>query len=183
MIDVEDLIALVRNYNPQTNADLIRRAYAYGKRMHEGQFRKSGEPYFTHPVAVAAILTEQRLDDATIVTALLHDTIEDTKASYTDVAREFVAAARKPIRFIATWLLICSAANGLVGERRLRAIANAARADIQRIAHELEIDKKLAAIDRRIEAAWQAQRRAAGHTPESVAAWIEEAFAPLDSAQ
>ena len=89
MIDVEDLVALVRNYNPRTNADLIRRAYTYGKRMHEGQFRKSGEPYFTHPVAVAAILTEQRLDDATIVTALLHDTIEDTKASYTDVAREF----------------------------------------------------------------------------------------------
>lgn len=89
MIDVEDLIALIRNYNPRTNADLIRRAYAYGKQMHEGQFRKSGEPYFTHPVAVAAILTEQRLDDATLVTALLHDTIEDTKASYTDVAREF----------------------------------------------------------------------------------------------
>ena len=50
--------------------------------MHEGQFRHSGEPYFSHPVAVAAILTEQRLDDATIITALLHDTIEDTKASY-----------------------------------------------------------------------------------------------------
>ncbi|MBL8561952.1 MAG: bifunctional (p)ppGpp synthetase/guanosine-3',5'-bis(diphosphate) 3'-pyrophosphohydrolase [Gemmobacter sp.] len=89
MIDVEDLIALIRNYNPRTNADLIRRAYTYGKQMHEGQFRKSGEPYFTHPVAVAAILTEQRLDDATLVTALLHDTIEDTKASYTDVALEF----------------------------------------------------------------------------------------------
>ncbi len=89
MIDVEDLIALIRNYNPRTNADLIRRAYTYGKQMHEGQFRKSGEPYFTHPVAVAAILTEQRLDDATLVTALLHDTIEDTKANYTDVAREF----------------------------------------------------------------------------------------------
>ncbi|PPB79568.1 GTP pyrophosphokinase/guanosine-3',5'-bis(diphosphate) 3'-pyrophosphohydrolase [Albidovulum inexpectatum] len=89
MIDVEDLVTLVRNYNPRTNADLIRKAYDYGKRMHEGQFRRSGEPYFTHPVAVAAILTEQRLDDATIVTALLHDTIEDTKSTYSDIAREF----------------------------------------------------------------------------------------------
>jgi GTP pyrophosphokinase/guanosine-3',5'-bis(diphosphate) 3'-pyrophosphohydrolase len=89
MIDVEDLIALVRNYNPRCNADLIRRAYAYGMKMHEGQMRKSGEPYFTHPVAVAAILTEQRLDDATIVTALLHDTIEDTRSTYADLSSLF----------------------------------------------------------------------------------------------
>jgi len=89
MIDVEDLIALVRNYNPRTNADLIRAAYDYGRRMHEGQNRHSGEPYFTHPVAVAAILTEMRLDDATIVTALLHDTIEDTRASWKDIAAKF----------------------------------------------------------------------------------------------
>lgn len=89
MIDVDDLIALVRNYNPRTNSQLIRQAYAYGLKMHEGQFRKSGEPYFTHPVAVAAILTEQNLDDATIVTALLHDTIEDTKSTYTEVERLF----------------------------------------------------------------------------------------------
>ncbi|MCF8485980.1 MAG: bifunctional (p)ppGpp synthetase/guanosine-3',5'-bis(diphosphate) 3'-pyrophosphohydrolase [Rhodobacteraceae bacterium] len=91
MIDVEDLIALVRNYNPRTNADLIRLAYAYGLAMHEGQFRKSGEPYFTHPVAVAAILTEQRLDDATIITALLHDTIEDTRSTYSDITAQFGA--------------------------------------------------------------------------------------------
>ncbi|AOZ70319.1 bifunctional (p)ppGpp synthetase/guanosine-3',5'-bis(diphosphate) 3'-pyrophosphohydrolase [Rhodobacter xanthinilyticus] len=91
MIDVEDLIALVRNYNPHTDADLIRRAYAYGMKMHDGQFRHSGEPYFSHPVAVAAILTEQRLDDATIVTALLHDTIEDTRSTYTEVAGMFGA--------------------------------------------------------------------------------------------
>jgi GTP pyrophosphokinase/guanosine-3',5'-bis(diphosphate) 3'-pyrophosphohydrolase len=89
MIDVEDLIALVRNYNPRCNADLIRKAYAYGLDMHEGQWRKSGEAYFTHPVAVAAILTEQHLDDATIITALLHDTIEDTKSTYAEVARLF----------------------------------------------------------------------------------------------
>ena len=91
MIDVEDLIALVRNYNPRCNTDLIRKAYAYGMKMHEGQMRKSGEPYFTHPVAVAAILTEQRLDDATIVTALLHDTIEDTRSTYTEVSELFGA--------------------------------------------------------------------------------------------
>jgi GTP diphosphokinase / guanosine-3',5'-bis(diphosphate) 3'-diphosphatase len=89
MIDVEDLIALVRNYNPRCNADLIRKAYAYGMKMHDGQMRKSGEAYFTHPVAVAAILTEQRLDDATIVTALLHDTIEDTRSTYSEIAAMF----------------------------------------------------------------------------------------------
>jgi RelA/SpoT family (p)ppGpp synthetase len=89
MIDVEDLIALVRTYNPGTDAALIRRAYVYGRDMHEGQFRYSGDAYFTHPVAVAAILTEQRLDDATIVTALLHDTIEDTKSTFAEVERQF----------------------------------------------------------------------------------------------
>jgi len=89
MIPAEDLIALVRNYNPKTNADLIRAAYDYGRLMHEGQFRHSGEPYFTHPVAVAAILTEQQLDDATIITALLHDTIEDTKSTYSEISKTF----------------------------------------------------------------------------------------------
>ena len=89
MIDVEDLIALVHNYNPTTDADLIRRAYAYGRKMHVGQMRHSGEEYFTHPVQVAAILTEQRLDDATIITALLHDTIEDTKSTYAEISRLF----------------------------------------------------------------------------------------------
>ena len=89
MITADDLIALVRAYNPKTNADRIRAAYDFGREMHEGQFRHSGEPYFSHPVAVAAILTEQRLDDATIITALLHDTIEDTKASYSEVTKRF----------------------------------------------------------------------------------------------
>ena len=91
MLDADDLIALVRNYNPKTNEALLRGAYAYAQRMHEGQTRHSGEPYFTHPVAVAAILTEQRLDDATIATALLHDTIEDTKGTYTEIAKLFGA--------------------------------------------------------------------------------------------
>ncbi len=91
MIDVDGLIALVRNYNPRPNEDLIRQAYAYGRKMHEGQFRHSGEEYFSHPVAVAAILTEQKLDDATIITALLHDTIEDTKSTYSEISEIFGA--------------------------------------------------------------------------------------------
>ncbi|WP_116084973.1 bifunctional (p)ppGpp synthetase/guanosine-3',5'-bis(diphosphate) 3'-pyrophosphohydrolase [Tropicimonas sp. IMCC34011] len=90
-LDVEDLVELIKAYNPRSDTDLIRAAYAYGADMHEGQFRDSGEPYFIHPVAVAALLTEQRLDDSTIVTALLHDTIEDTRANWTDISDRFGA--------------------------------------------------------------------------------------------
>ena len=89
MLAADDLIALVRAYNPKTDETLLRVAYDYGLAAHEGQFRHSGEPYFSHPVAVAAILTQQKLDDATIITALLHDTIEDTKASYGEVSDIF----------------------------------------------------------------------------------------------
>ncbi|PIE13618.1 MAG: bifunctional (p)ppGpp synthetase/guanosine-3',5'-bis(diphosphate) 3'-pyrophosphohydrolase [Rhodobacterales bacterium] len=89
MIAVDDLVDLIRAYNPKTNEQLIRDAYAFGKQAHEGQYRHSGEPYFCHPVEVAAILSEQRLDDSTIITALLHDTIEDTNADYSQVSARF----------------------------------------------------------------------------------------------
>ena len=89
MTSPDDLLALIRTYNPKTNATLIRDAWAFGDRMHDGQLRKSGEPYFTHPVAVACILAEMQMDDSTIVTALLHDTIEDTKAGFADVEARF----------------------------------------------------------------------------------------------
>jgi GTP diphosphokinase / guanosine-3',5'-bis(diphosphate) 3'-diphosphatase len=91
VITPDDLVALVRNYNPNCDEDLIRRAWDYGAAMHEGQTRHSGEPYFTHPVAVASILTEMRLDDATIVTALLHDTVEDTRSTHAEITRLFGA--------------------------------------------------------------------------------------------
>jgi len=89
MIAAQDLIELVRTYNPKTDAALIAKAFEFGREMHKGQYRHSGEPYFSHPAAVAAILAEQRLDDATIVTALLHDTVEDTRATYGAVAEQF----------------------------------------------------------------------------------------------
>ena len=89
MDDVSELIAKVRSYHPATDEALMRRAYIYGAAMHEGQFRHSGEPYITHPLSVAMILADQRLDDAAIITALLHDTIEDTRARYDDVKAQF----------------------------------------------------------------------------------------------
>ena len=75
-ISAQELVALIKQYNPKSNSKLMVQAYNYGREKHEGQYRKSGEPYFTHPIAVAQILAEQKLDDATIITALLHDTIE-----------------------------------------------------------------------------------------------------------
>ena len=88
-ISAQELAALIKQYNPKSNSELIVQAYNYGREKHEGQYRKSGEPYFTHPIAVAQILAEQRLDDATIITALLHDTIEDTESSKQEIAQLF----------------------------------------------------------------------------------------------
>ena len=82
LIPIKDLVARVQSYNPRTNVRKLRAAYDYAKKAHANQRRRSGEPYFTHPVAVAALLAEQRLDDATLITALLHDTVEDTEATH-----------------------------------------------------------------------------------------------------
>ncbi len=89
MLGAEVLIDRVRAYNPNCNAERIEAAYDYGKLMHKGQFRHSGEPYFTHPIAVAMILAEQHLDDDTIITALLHDTVEDTKSTFQAIEKRF----------------------------------------------------------------------------------------------
>ena len=91
MIEVKELVRLVQAYNPKTNHRLINEAYEYSKNMHAGQFRQSGDAYFSHPVAVAALLTEQRLDDASIITALLHDTLEDTNSTFVEVEKNFGA--------------------------------------------------------------------------------------------
>ncbi|WP_420537778.1 RelA/SpoT family protein [Ketogulonicigenium vulgare] len=91
LITQDDLIARVRSYNPATNESLLRDAWEFGRLMHDGQYRHSGEPYFTHPVAVAMILAQQQMDDATIITALLHDTVEDTRATYAEVEARFGA--------------------------------------------------------------------------------------------
>ncbi len=84
-----DLVERVRSYNPDTNEDLLNRAYVYAMKAHGTQTRASGDPYFSHPLEVAAILTDLKLDDATIVAALLHDTIEDTEATRAEIDNIF----------------------------------------------------------------------------------------------
>ncbi|WP_295855323.1 RelA/SpoT family protein, partial [Tardiphaga sp.] len=86
-----DLVERVRSYNPDTDEDMLNRAYVYAMVAHGEQTRASGDPYFTHPLEVAAILTDLKLDDATIVAALLHDTIEDTEATRAEIDRLFGA--------------------------------------------------------------------------------------------
>jgi guanosine-3',5'-bis(diphosphate) 3'-pyrophosphohydrolase len=80
-----DLVERVRRYNPNTNEALLNRAYVYAMKAHGEQRRASGDPYFSHPIEVAAILTDLKLDDATIAAALLHDTIEDTEATRAEI--------------------------------------------------------------------------------------------------
>ena len=91
MLDLPGLVDRVKGYDPGADAALLQRAYDYAERAHENQKRASGEPYFSHPKAVAEILTDLRLDDATIATALLHDTIEDTRATRSEIDKLFGA--------------------------------------------------------------------------------------------
>jgi len=84
-----ELIDRVKQYNPKADEDLLNRAYVYAMRAHGEQKRASGDPYISHPLEVAAILSELKLDDATIAAALLHDTIEDTDATRGEIDRLF----------------------------------------------------------------------------------------------
>ncbi len=84
-----ELVERVRRYNPRANEDLLNRAYVFAMKAHGSQKRASGDPYFSHPLEVAAILTELKVDDATIAAAMLHDTIEDTTVTREQVDKAF----------------------------------------------------------------------------------------------
>ncbi len=89
MLKSDDLINKVKSYNKFLNPETLNKAYLFAIKAHENQKRDSGDPYVIHPVAVANILTELKLDSATIATGLLHDTIEDTHATYQTIKSEF----------------------------------------------------------------------------------------------
>ena len=89
MINNNDLIKQIKSYNKFLNSDTLNKAYNFALEAHQNQKREEGVPYIIHPVAVAKILTDLKLDSATITTGLLHDTIEDTKVTYESVKKEF----------------------------------------------------------------------------------------------
>ncbi|MBI1813830.1 MAG: bifunctional (p)ppGpp synthetase/guanosine-3',5'-bis(diphosphate) 3'-pyrophosphohydrolase [Deltaproteobacteria bacterium] len=88
---LNDLVEKVRSFNSAADVDLIRRAYDFSARVHKGQKRESGEPYLSHPVAVASIIADLRLDVPSIATALLHDTVEDTLTTLGEIDETFGA--------------------------------------------------------------------------------------------
>ena len=89
MLNNDELIKRVKSYNRFFNPDALKKAYNFALEAHKNQKRDEGIPYISHPVAVASILTELKLDSATITTGLLHDTVEDTRATYDTVKKEF----------------------------------------------------------------------------------------------
>ena len=89
MLNSEELINKVKSYNKFLNPEKLNKAYNFAVKAHKNQKRDSGDPYSNHPIAVASILTELKLDSATIATGLLHDTIEDTHATYETIKKEF----------------------------------------------------------------------------------------------
>ncbi|MDC0396255.1 RelA/SpoT family protein [Candidatus Pelagibacter sp.] len=89
MLNSEELINKIKSYNKFLNPEKLNKAYHFAIKAHENQKRDSGDPYSNHPIAVANILTELKLDSATITTGLLHDTIEDTHATYETIKDEF----------------------------------------------------------------------------------------------
>ncbi len=89
MIRIQDILDSIASYNPKADLALVQKAYVYAAAAHAGQTRLSGEPYLSHPLEVANTLAELRLDEASIAAGLLHDTVEDTKATLEDIEAEF----------------------------------------------------------------------------------------------
>jgi len=89
VLAAQDLVDRVTSYHPNADIDLIRRAYDFAQWAHRDQTRKSGDPYFIHPASVAGIIAELRLDTASVIAGLLHDVVEDTEISTTEIARDF----------------------------------------------------------------------------------------------
>jgi len=89
VLGLEVIVQRVKGYHPAADVELVERAYRYSELAHREQTRRSGEPYFVHPARVAGIITELKLDTASICAALLHDVVEDTLSTVDDIRQDF----------------------------------------------------------------------------------------------
>ena len=89
MIRQFELVDRVKAYDPGADEDLLNRAYVFAMKVHGSQTRLSGDPYFSHPLEVAGILTDYKVDLSSIITALLHDTVEDTETTLKEIKKSF----------------------------------------------------------------------------------------------
>ncbi len=88
-VRIEDILEALQKNHPEADTTVVQRAYIYAASAHQGMVRRSGEPYLNHPLAVAGILCDMKLDVATVAAGLLHDTIEDTEATFDDISKNF----------------------------------------------------------------------------------------------
>ncbi len=106
MVRIDDILDRVLSYYPQADISLIRRAYVYASKVHRNQFRQSGEPYLIHPMEVANILADLKLDAVTVAVGLLHDTVEDTLTTHEQIEALFGEEIRHlvdaPVVLVAT---------------------------------------------------------------------------------
>src|ERR1035437_3874195 len=89
MLRITDILEKTQSYLPVEELEMIEKAYIYSATVHQGQVRLSGEPYLTHPMEVAGILADLKMDAATIISGLLHDTVEDTLTTTEQLEKEF----------------------------------------------------------------------------------------------
>src|SRR3990167_3818882 len=89
MLRLSDIITRVQTYHPNADVDLIKKAYVYSANPHQGQVRKSGEPYLVHPLEVSGLLADMKLDEHAISAGILHDTIEDTQTTVDELEKMF----------------------------------------------------------------------------------------------
>jgi GTP pyrophosphokinase len=88
-VRIEDIEEDVQKYHPDADLNLLRRGYVFAAKVHQGQERRSGEPYLTHPLEVARILTQLKMDESTLAAGLLHDSVEDKLTNIDEVRKVF----------------------------------------------------------------------------------------------
>jgi len=151
MLKSDDLINKVRVYNKFLNPETLSKAYDFAVRAHADQKRHSGDPYVIHPVAVADILTELKLDSATIATGLLHDTIEDTHATYNTIVKEFGSEVADLVDGVTKISVLENQANTSTKAENFRKLILATSKDIRvllvKIADRLHNMRTIDAID------------------------------------